>query len=104
MMTKQEARKYFGLGDNDRIDRDGILRLQKNAEEQLRVWSLTQFHREKLEKEIEALDKEFNPNFHQAVFTAKVDGKDANIVLEVLQKGYMYKDKVIRPSMVKVSE
>lgn len=55
-------------------------------------------------KEIEALDKEFNPNFHQAVFTAKVDGKEANIVIEVLQKGYMYKDKVIRPSMVKVSE
>lgn len=55
-------------------------------------------------KEIEALDKEFNPNFHQAVFTAKVEGKDANIVVEVLQKGYMYKDKVVRPSMVKVSE
>ena len=55
-------------------------------------------------KEIEALDKEFNPNFHQAVFTAKVEGKESNIVLEVLQKGYMYKDKVLRPSMVKVSE
>ena len=55
-------------------------------------------------KEIEALDKEFNPNYHQAVFTAKVEGKDANIVIEVLQKGYIYKDKVIRPSMVKVSE
>ena len=55
-------------------------------------------------KEIEALDKEFNPNFHQAVFTAKVEGKDANIVLEVLQKGYMYKDKVLRPSIVKVIE
>ena len=55
-------------------------------------------------KEIEALDKEFNPNYHQAVFTAKVEGKDANIVVEVLQKGYMYKDKVVRPSMVKVSE
>lgn len=55
-------------------------------------------------KEIEALDKEFNPNYHQAVFTAKVEGKEPNIVLEVLQKGYMYKDKVIRPSMVKVSE
>ena len=55
-------------------------------------------------KEIEALDKEFNPNFHQAVFTAKVEGKESNIVVEVLQKGYMYKDKVIRPSMVKVSE
>ena len=55
-------------------------------------------------KEIEALDKEFNPNFHQAVFTAKVEGKESNIVVEVLQKGYMYKDKVVRPSMVKVSE
>ena len=55
-------------------------------------------------KEIEALDKEFNPNLHQAVFTAKEEGKEANIVLEVLQKGYTYKDKVIRPSMVKVSE
>lgn len=55
-------------------------------------------------KEIEALDKEFNPNLHQAVFTAKEEGKEANIVLEVLQKGYTYKDKVLRPSMVKVSE
>jgi len=55
-------------------------------------------------KEIEALDKEFNPNLHQAVFTAKVENKESNIVLEVLQKGYTYKDKVIRPSMVKVSE
>lgn len=55
-------------------------------------------------KEIEALDKEFNPNLHQAVFTAKEEGKEANIILEVLQKGYTYKDKVIRPSMVKVSE
>lgn len=54
-MTKQEARNFFGLGDNDSIDRDGILQLKKNAEEQLKVWSLTQFHREKREKEMEAL-------------------------------------------------
>lgn len=55
-------------------------------------------------KEIEALDREFNPVYHQAVFTAKDEKRGANIVLEVLQKGYIYKDKVIRPSMVKVSE
>ena len=55
-------------------------------------------------KEIEALGKEFDPTYHQAVFTVKEEGKDSNIVLEVLQKGYMYKDKVIRPAMVKVSE
>lgn len=55
-------------------------------------------------KEIEALDKEFDPTFHQAVMQEEVPGKDSNIVIEVMQKGYTYKDKVIRPSMVKVSK
>ena len=55
-------------------------------------------------KEIEALDKEFDPTYHQAVMTEKLDGKESNIVIEVLRKGYIYKDKVIRPAMVKVSE
>lgn len=55
-MTKQEARKYFGLGENEKIDRNGVLLLKKSAEEQLKVWSLTRFHKEKLEKELEALN------------------------------------------------
>lgn len=55
-------------------------------------------------KEIDALNHEFNPTYHQAVLTAKVEGTLPGIVIEVLQKGYMYKDKVIRPTMVKVSE
>jgi molecular chaperone GrpE len=55
-------------------------------------------------KEIEALGIEFNPNYHQAVIMEKNENKPAGVVLEVLQKGYMYKDKVIRPAMVKVNE
>lgn len=55
-------------------------------------------------KEIDALNKEFDPKYHQAVFTTKVEGTNPNVVLEVLQKGYIYKDRVIRPAMVKVSE
>ncbi|XMB87282.1 nucleotide exchange factor GrpE [Mycoplasmatota bacterium WC44] len=58
---------------------------------------------EKVE-EIEALNKEFNPNYHQAVFTESNDEYDDDIVLEVLQKGYMYKDRTLRPSMVKVNK
>ena len=54
-------------------------------------------------KEIEALGKEFDPRYHQAVLTDNVSDKDNNIILDVLQKGYMYKDKVIRPAMVKVN-
>ena len=55
-------------------------------------------------KEIVCLNKEFDPTYHQAILTDKVEGVNPGIVIEVLQKGYTYKDKVIRPSMVKVSE
>lgn len=55
-------------------------------------------------KEIIASGSEFDPNYHQAVITEKDETKPAGVVLEVLQKGYMYKDKVIRPAMVKVNE
>ena len=54
--------------------------------------------------EIEALDKEFDPNFHQAIMTDSDPEKPSGIVLEELQKGYMLKDRVLRPSMVKVNE
>ncbi len=55
-------------------------------------------------KEIDCKDKEFDSNFMEAVLTEKVEGIEKNQVLEVLQKGYMYKDKLLRPAMVKVSE
>ncbi len=60
---------------------------------------------EKLEvKEIEAKDKDFDPTFMEAVLTEKIESMEKNKVVEVLQKGYIYKDKLLRPAMVKVSE
>ena len=55
-------------------------------------------------KEIDALDKEFNPGTSQAVMVDKDETKESGVVLEVLQKGYMYKDRVLRTAMVKVNE
>lgn len=55
-------------------------------------------------KEIDCDGLEFDPVYHQAVLTEKDETKPSGVVLEVLQKGYMYKDKVIRPAMVKVNE
>lgn len=55
-------------------------------------------------KEIEALDKEFDPNYHQAVMQGEDKEKESNIVIEVMQKGYTYKDRVLRPAMVKVNK
>lgn len=55
-------------------------------------------------KEIECDGLEFDPVYHQAVLTEKDETKPSGVILEVLQKGYMYKDRVIRPAMVKVNE
>ena len=55
-------------------------------------------------KEIEALNKEFDPTYHQSVSMIKDETKESGIVLEVYQKGYTYKDKVLRPAMVIINE
>lgn len=54
--------------------------------------------------EIEALNQPFDPNFHNALMQEKVEGVESGMVVEVLQKGYMLKDRVLRATLVKVSE
>ncbi len=53
---------------------------------------------------IDGKNKPFDPTYHQAVITDKVEGVEPGMVVEVLQKGYLLKDRVIRPAMVRVSE
>ena len=55
-------------------------------------------------REIECLGLEFDPHVAEAVLTDHDDNKPENVVLEVLTKGYKYKDKVIRHAMVKVNK
>ena len=54
--------------------------------------------------EIDALNQKFDPNFHHAVMVEERDDVESGIVTEVFQKGYMIDDRVLRPSMVKVSK
>ena len=54
-------------------------------------------------KVIEAVGQEFNPDFHNAVMHVEDDEVGENIVVEEFQKGYMYRDSVVRYSMVKVA-
>lgn len=53
--------------------------------------------------EIKAVGEQFNPELHNAVMHVEDDKVDDNTVVEEFQKGYIYKDKVIRYSMVKVA-
>lgn len=54
--------------------------------------------------EIDALNKPFDGNWHQALMSEKKDGVEPGIVIEVLQKGYKLKDRILRAALVKVSE
>ena len=53
---------------------------------------------------IDALNKPFDPNFHHAIMQEAVEGVESNVVVEVLQKGYVLKDRILRAALVKVSE
>ncbi len=69
------------------------------------VYNQTRTLLEKFEvKEIDCLDKEFDPAYAQAVVVEKDETKEPGVVLEVFQKGYMYKDRILRIAMVKVNE
>jgi len=69
------------------------------------VYNQTRSLLEKFEvKEIECLGKEFDPTVAQAVVVEKDESKEPGVVLEVFQKGYMYKDRILRLAMVKVNE
>lgn len=69
------------------------------------VYNQTKSLLEKFEvKEIECLGLEFDPAIEQAISTMKDKNKPSGTVLQVYQKGYMYKDKVLRHAMVIVNE
>jgi molecular chaperone GrpE len=74
---------------------DGFLLIQKQFETALEKSHVTV---------IEAEGKTFNPNLHQAISQEKRDDKDSGIVVKELQRGYTLHDRVIRPSLVVVSE
>ncbi len=54
-------------------------------------------------KAMNVVGEPFNPEFHQAIMQVESDEHEEGIVVEEVQKGYILKDKVLRPAMVKVS-
>lgn len=55
-------------------------------------------------KPIAALKQKFDPSFHSAVETVWVEGVEDDIIVEEIITGYMYKDRILRPSVVKVNK
>ncbi len=55
-------------------------------------------------KEIDGINKPFDPIYHEALIKEKVDGIEPGMVVEILQKGYLLNERVLRPAKVKISE
>ena len=53
---------------------------------------------------IDCIDKKFDPNFHQAMLEVENSEKESGIVVQEIQKGYMMKDRLLRPSLVGVTK
>ena len=55
-------------------------------------------------KPIESINKKLNPNFHQAMMEIEDDNKEPGTIIKEIQKGFMIKDRLLRPSLVGVSK
>ena len=114
---KSEIYKYANekivvelLAVMDNLDR-ALDSISHNAEDHQNVLNgvemIKKSFEDLLEKEgvqvIEAVDQAFDPNLHHAVMTEEKEGCDSDVVIEEFQKGYKLGEKVVRPSMVKVS-
>lgn len=94
----------------DNLDR--ALQVEVTSEEAASLYKGVQMVYDQLlaatEKEglaiIPAVDEVFDPNVHQAVMQEQDSEKETGIILRELQKGYLLKDRVLRPSMVSVNE
>ena len=53
---------------------------------------------------IECINKKFDPNFHQAMLEVENNAKEPGTVVQEIQKGYMMKDRLLRPSLVGVAK
>lgn len=88
LTSSKQSQDYESLSKGIEMIHDQLLQLLEKEEVQ----------------EIHAVGQPFNPELHQAVMQVESEEHEEGIVVEELQKGYLYKGKIIRPAMVKVSK
>ena len=82
------------MTDAERARMEGVKLIYKNFMKFLEMHGVT---------EIQA-NIPFNPQLHEAIMQVEVEGKEAGVIIDVLQKGYLYKDTVIRPAKVSIAQ
>ena len=117
--TEKEKAQMYEIGAKDIIDKilpvidnfeRGLAVVPEDKKEDSFVQGMEMIYKQFMTtlesagvKVIEAVGQEFNPDFHNAVMHVEDDEVGENIVVEEFQKGYMYRESVVRYSMVKVA-
>lgn len=117
--TEREKAQMYEVGAKDIIERilpvvdnfeRGLAAITEEEKENPFVQGMDRIYKQLLTtleeagvKPIEAVGQEFNPDFHNAVMHIEDEQFGENVVAEEFQKGYMYRDSVVRHSMVKVA-
>lgn len=117
--TEKEKSQMFEMGAKSIVEKvlpvvdnfeRGLAAIPDGEKENAFVQGMEQIYRQMMTmleeagvKPIDALGKEFDPNFHNAVMHVEDESFGENVVAEELQKGYLYKEAVVRHSMVKVA-
>lgn len=116
--TEKEKTQMYDMGAKSIIEKilpvidnfeRGLVAVPEEQREDAFVVGMDKVYRQMLTeldasgvKPIEAVGQEFDPNFHNAVMQVESEEYDSGVVAQELQKGYMYKDSVVRHSMVAV--
>ena len=117
--TEKEKSQMYEIGAKDIIDKilpivdnfeRGLGAVTEEEKEDPFVQGMQKIYKQMMStlealdvKPIEAVGQEFNPDFHNAVMHVEDENLGENVVAEELQKGYTYRDTVVRHSMVKVA-
>ena len=117
--TDREKSQMYEVGAKDVIDKilpvvdnfeSGLGAVTEEEKEDPFVKGMEQIYKQLMTtlegigvKPIEAVGNEFDPDFHNAVMHVEDEEVGENIIVEEFQKGYMYRDSVVRHSMVKVA-
>jgi molecular chaperone GrpE len=92
----EKAREEIPKKDKDSLVLEGFLQIQRYFENFLKKQGIEEIEVKKGVK--------FNPNFEEVIETVEDNKKEDGTILEIIQKGYKYGDKIIRPTRVKVSK
>lgn len=107
------AKELLSVSDNLRRALDSVTeeQMNNNAEVKALHEGIEVTERELLKvfaaheiKRIEPMDEQFDPNFHEVMFEAPIPGKEAGIIIQLVEAGYMIHDRLLRPAKVGVAK